>query len=117
MESIKDMNSVGSIRIALLAVLLVYLSAHSYVALIGWVDSPIGTKDALIYEEIKFFPAVTICPIPDPEFEKVITFNSNSTILGPPDSRPSKLVEKIIERIRVQERLKRQATGKTVTEN
>ena len=72
-------NHTACIRIALLAVLLVYLSAHSYVALIGWVDSPIGTKDALIYEEIKFFPAVTICPIPDPEFEEVITFNSNST--------------------------------------
>ena len=39
----------------------------------------------------------------------------NSTILGPPDSRPSKLVEKIIERIRVQERLKRQATGTSLT--
>ena len=39
----------------------------------------------------------------------------NGTILGPPDSRPSKLVEKIIERIRVQERLKRQATGTSLT--
>ena len=28
------------------------------------------------------------------------------SIIGPPDSRPSKLVEKIIERIRIQERLK-----------
>ena len=73
------MNSVGGIRIALLAVLLVYLSAHSYVALIGWVDSPIGTKDALIYEEIKFFPAVTICPYGDPKFEEVISFNPNAT--------------------------------------
>ncbi len=31
--------------------------------------------------------------------------------LGPPDARPSKLVEKILNRIRVQERLKRQGTG------
>ena len=35
--------------------------------------------------------------------------------LGPPNSRPSKLVEKIIDRIRIQERLRRQVTGLSLT--
>ena len=73
------MNSISSIRITLLAVLLVVLSVHTYVALVGWFDSPIGTKDALIYGQIPFFPAVTICPYADPEFEEVISFNQNAT--------------------------------------
>ena len=39
----------------------------------------------------------------------------NALFLGPPNSRPSKLVEKIIDRIRVQERMRRQATGLSLT--
>ena len=39
----------------------------------------------------------------------------NEFVAGPPNSRPSKLVEKIIDRIRVQERLRRQATGLSLT--
>ena len=73
------MHSSGNTRIAFLAVLLVLLSVYTSMSLIAWIDSPIGTKDALIYGQVKFFPAVTICPSADPAFEKVISFNQNST--------------------------------------
>ena len=73
------MDSIGNIRISLLALLLVLLSCHTYVALVGWFESPIGTKDALLYEQVDFFPAITICPYADPEFEVVISFKQSST--------------------------------------
>ena len=37
--------------------------------------------------------------------------------VGPPSSRPSQLVQKIIERIRSQEKLRRQATGLSLASN
>ena len=40
-----------------------------------------------------------------------------SHFVGPPSSRPSQLVQKIIERIRSQERLRRQATGLSLASN
>ena len=77
------MNSFGSIRVGLLAVLLLWAIVHSKTAIIGWLHSPIGIKEELIYGkgasangQMKFFPAVTICPSADPEFERVISFNS-----------------------------------------
>ena len=77
------MNSFGSIRVGLLAALLVGVFIHSKTAIIGWLYSPIGIKEELIYGkgsstngQMKFFPAVTICPSADPEFERVISFSS-----------------------------------------
>ena len=77
------MNSFGSIRVGLLAVLLVWAIDHSKTAIIGWLYSPIGIKEELIYGkgsstngQMKFFPAVTICPSADPEFERVISFSN-----------------------------------------
>ena len=41
----------------------------------------------------------------------------SNNFAGPPSSRPSQLVQKIIERIRSQERLRRQATGLSLASN
>ena len=73
------MKDLGMIRLGLLGVLLLLLSWYIYEAFIGYAESPIGIKEQLKYGQIKFFPAVTICPNPEPEFENEISFNANTT--------------------------------------
>ena len=62
----------------LLGVLLLFLSLYIYLAFIGYKHSPIAIKEQLEYGQMKFFPAVTICPFPESEFGKKITFKVNN---------------------------------------
>ena len=73
------MKDLGTIRLVLLGSLILLLSMYIYEALLGYAESPIGRKEQLKYGQIKFFPAVTICPNPEPEFENEISFNPNTT--------------------------------------
>ena len=73
------MDSVGIVRIALLGVLLAVLSIGAYKDLLKYVDSPIGRKDALEYEQIEFFPAVTVCPWADPEVVDELALGRDAT--------------------------------------
>ena len=72
------MKSLGAIRLVLLGVLLLFLLLYIYMAFIGYKDSPIAIKEQLEYEQMKFFPAVTICPFPESDFGKKITFKVNN---------------------------------------
>ena len=75
----QKMNSLGIIRVALCGILIVVLSICTYVDLIKYVDSPIGRKDALKYEQIEFFPAVTVCPFADSEIMGALALDPNTT--------------------------------------
>lgn len=72
------MKSLGAIRLMLLGVLLLFLSLYIYLAFIGYKHSPIAIKEQLEYGQMKFFPAVTICPFPDSEVGKKISFRVNT---------------------------------------
>ena len=76
---LQNMESLGIIRVALLGILLAVLSIGAYIDLKKYVDSPIARKEALEYEQIEFFPAVTVCPFADSEIEDAMALDTNAT--------------------------------------
>ena len=73
------MNALGIFRISLIAILLITLAIFTFVDLTKFVDSPIGIKDELEYGQIRFFPAVTVCPFADSEVKSDVVIDHNFT--------------------------------------